>query len=461
VTAQTSAVCVPRSTIPPVVLSSSASSFISSTAAPLFSSAIMATGSLSSTAQGYSFSSTAGILSSTGNAYASSTGPAPTYPVDTVTYRCGNITSATNKTAQYGCPVNECCSSYGFCGTNTTFCGTGCQSNYGQCGNNAAPTYNVTGPFPQDIVTGRCGPINNGSNILFYSCSPGQCCSAFGFCGSAISYCSAGCQTQFGACGNINGTTTTTTTNGTTVTTGFITIGGVQVSGATVFSDCTSPDMLALTFDDGPWSFTPELITYLITNNIAATLFVNGNNWDCIYNAQYVTAYRQALAAGIQFGVHTWNHVDLQTQSYEQTVTQMQDTENALFKILGIRPSWMRPPFGSYNSTTVGILSSIGYTRIAMWEFGGGDSEGQTVAQSEAAYTAYYAATPQGSPIVLQHDPYQSTVEQIVPWVVNYAKTNGKRIVTVGECVGDDPSNWYRGGIQTPAAQDATWVCTS
>ncbi|KAJ6018170.1 class V chitinase [Penicillium sp. IBT 35674x] len=38
------------------------------------------------------------------------------------------------------CPLNVCCSQYGFCGTTSDFCGTGCQNGYGSCGAVDAPT---------------------------------------------------------------------------------------------------------------------------------------------------------------------------------------------------------------------------------------------------------------------------------------------------------------------------------
>ncbi|XP_002976579.2 class V chitinase [Selaginella moellendorffii] len=71
------------------------------------------------------------------------------------------------------CPPGRCCSQYGYCGTTTAYCGSGCQS---QCN--------------QEI----CGIQAN-----FAACSPSSsCCSQYGFCGTGSSYCGQGCQS--GAC---------------------------------------------------------------------------------------------------------------------------------------------------------------------------------------------------------------------------------------------------------------------
>ncbi|KAI1454308.1 hypothetical protein F4805DRAFT_469461 [Annulohypoxylon moriforme] len=50
------------------------------------------------------------------------------------------------------CPLNVCCSQYGFCGTGDLYCGTGCQEGYGGCG--PAPTPSCGG---NSIITRRIG----------------------------------------------------------------------------------------------------------------------------------------------------------------------------------------------------------------------------------------------------------------------------------------------------------------
>jgi len=74
------------------------------------------------------------------------------------------------------CPIGQCCSKNGICGTTNAFCSNskGCQPEYGEC---------------------RCGK-------KFGSCPSGFCCSKYGWCGSDPNYCSAenGCQSKYGEC---------------------------------------------------------------------------------------------------------------------------------------------------------------------------------------------------------------------------------------------------------------------
>jgi len=36
----------------------------------------------------------------------------------------------------------------------------------------------------------------------------------------------------------------------------------------------------------------------------------------------------------------------------------------------------------------------------------------------------------------LMHETYQTTIQTLTPWLINWAKTNNLKLVTVGECLG-------------------------
>jgi hypothetical protein len=91
-----------------------------------------------------------------------------------------------------GCGGGGCCSSYGYCGAATQFCGgviapapvvvsncraTGCPagtccSQYGYCGTSGA----------------HCGVVSYG-NCGYSACGSGLCCTRYGYCGAAGIYC--------------------------------------------------------------------------------------------------------------------------------------------------------------------------------------------------------------------------------------------------------------------------------
>eukprot|EP00835_Amoeboradix_gromovi_P001331 NODE_58_length_25774_cov_0.240545.p9 type:complete len:170 gc:universal NODE_58_length_25774_cov_0.240545:16745-17254(+) len=49
------------------------------------------------------------------------------------------------------------------------------------------------------MIFQRCGIITSNT-----TCNEGYCCSEYGFCGKDSSYCGAGCQLEFGTCGEID-----------------------------------------------------------------------------------------------------------------------------------------------------------------------------------------------------------------------------------------------------------------
>lgn len=49
-----------------------------------------------------------------------------------------------------------------------------------------------------------------------------------------------------------------------------------------VITACTVPGVFALTFDDGPFAYTSELLDILTKNGVNATFFLNGANFGSI-----------------------------------------------------------------------------------------------------------------------------------------------------------------------------------
>jgi len=87
-----------------------------------------------------------------------------------------------------GSEFGGCCSRLGFCGGNSSYCGAGCQGGFGTCFDSGDQ------PVSSD---GRCG---GDDNVTCQGSEYGNCCSPRGFCGSADEYCGTGCQGDFGTC---------------------------------------------------------------------------------------------------------------------------------------------------------------------------------------------------------------------------------------------------------------------
>lgn len=128
---------------------------------------------------------------------------------------------------------------------------------------------------------------------------------------------------------------------------------------------CTLNGMVALTFDDGPYIYTPALLDTLASNNVKATFFVVGDNGGKGQIQDPSTGYpdiiRRMVAEGHMVGSHTWGHQDLATLTADQVRDQMLLNEQALVEILGFFPTYMRPPYTSWNADVLQVLGELGY----------------------------------------------------------------------------------------------------
>jgi peptidoglycan/xylan/chitin deacetylase (PgdA/CDA1 family) len=212
----------------------------------------------------------------------------------------------------------------------------------------------------------------------------------------------------------------------------------------TVITHCTQPGVVALTFDDGPFAYTDQALNLLNNAGFKATFFMNGDNWDSIYNRQ--STVRAVYNGGHQVGSHTWSHADLGTLDYNGVSNQLTMLEDAFVDIIGVYPTYLRPPYLSMSSTALSAAGALGYHVISVdidtidWNLQGNIA---------AAHTNFVNGLNAGGNLVLAHDVHQNTVQQLLPMLINTIRARGLRAVTVGECLGDPASNWYapaRGG---------------
>ncbi|KAF3909266.1 hypothetical protein ABW20_dc0106351 [Dactylellina cionopaga] len=200
-----------------------------------------------------------------------------------------------------------------------------------------------------------------------------------------------------------------------------------------------------MAFDDGPGQYMQQLINTLNAAGAKATFFVTGTLYGCIYARK--TWVQQAYNGGHQIGSHTWSHPsNFGSLTSAQLTTEMQKLETALVNIIGKKPTYMRPPYLATGGSIPSTMATLGY-RIITCDIDSGDWNGYTQAQSQAQFTN--AGTSGNGHIPLMHETIQSTVTQLVPWVLTWAKNNNLKVVTVAQCLGD--TNPYATGTGSSA----------
>ncbi|KZL63549.1 chitin deacetylase [Colletotrichum incanum] len=209
---------------------------------------------------------------------------------------------------------------------------------------------------------------------------------------------------------------------------------------------CTVDGKVALTFDDGPGEYTEKVLDTLEKNgNIKATFFLvgtNGNNG--VANPAYTPLLKRMLGAGHQLASHSWSHKDFNTISRDQQVDELVKNEEIFAKTLGIVPTYFRPPYTHCDDKCISTLNDLSYhvtdynLDTKDWVDGGANSK-QTYS------SAINSANPSSSSfIALAHDIQSFTVNGFVQYMIDVAKEKGFEFTTVGECLGDPASNWYR-----------------
>ncbi|CAD6888206.1 unnamed protein product, partial [Tilletia caries] len=126
-----------------------------------------------------------------------------------------------------------------------------------------------------------------------------------------------------------------------------------------------------------------------------------------------VQALRYSYNAGHQICSHTWSHPNIETLSRPAIDQQVQLVEEALFKILGVVPACIRPPYGSASPSTIQYLNQ--------------------------KYRSLH--TPQNV-IIFNHETVPTTSNQVIPQALQ---------ITVGFAP-------YK-VIGRPGVRDSSWTC--
>ncbi|POW19029.1 hypothetical protein PSHT_05127 [Puccinia striiformis] len=228
-----------------------------------------------------------------------------------------------------------------------------------------------------------------------------------------------------------------------------------QDTAVPVYDTCTVPGSFALTFDDGPYGFSTRLDSTLNAANAKGSFFINGQNWGCIYD--YADVLLERFNNGHFIASHTWSHVHMNQGTYEQLSHQLELVEQAMIRILGVKPLYMRPPYGEYNDVVLQVLRDRGYKGLIMWNQDSGDTF--TPTPSSAQIIDSYRSFPEKT-ISLNHEIKDFTVDQVIPAVIPILQQKGFSLQTVPECLGlsSDPADWYV-RVQEPGTRDDSWTC--
>ncbi|KAF4126923.1 Peptidoglycan/xylan/chitin deacetylase, PgdA/CDA1 family [Geosmithia morbida] len=211
-----------------------------------------------------------------------------------------------------------------------------------------------------------------------------------------------------------------------------------------VIENCKEPNMIALTFDDGPGPYTGTILDILTTKEVKATFFLNAMNTGDMLDESSGRPdnVRRMYAAGHHVASHSYSHKDLDSVLPDVRRDEIVKNEAAFAQVIGVLPTYFRPPYGNCNDACLGLLNELGY-HVITWSLDTLDWE-KNIPASKKVFADQVQSHQQASYIALSHDIHEGTVKELVGYMIDVAKENGYRLVTVGECLGDPRENWYR-----------------
>lgn len=178
--------------------------------------------------------------------------------------------------------------------------------------------------------------------------------------------------------------------------------------------------MIALTFDDGPYTpVTGRILDALQTVNGRATFFVVGSRID-----GREEILKRIADSGCELGNHTYNHVTLRGMRESEIRAQLEKAEEKIFSVTGQKTTVLRPPGGMYDAS----LFTLCDQPIVLWTIDTMDWKHQ---KKEISVQRVLEQAKDGD-IVLMHDLFFPTAEAAEELIAELTE-RGFQLVTVTE----------------------------
>jgi cellulose synthase/poly-beta-1,6-N-acetylglucosamine synthase-like glycosyltransferase/peptidoglycan/xylan/chitin deacetylase (PgdA/CDA1 family) len=221
------------------------------------------------------------------------------------------------------------------------------------------------------------------------------------------------------------------------------------------------PRTVALTFDDGPTEWTPQVLDVLEQNKVPATFFVIGRNV-----TEHPGALRRMVRDGDEVGVHTFTHPELGAVASWRERLEIDATQLAIAGVTGYTTDLLRLPYSSVpdaiTADEVRAIERAGRYRVVFADL---DTRDWARPGVEAIVRAAAPPGDRGAVIML-HDgggnrsQTVAALRQLIPAL----RARGFRFATVSHAIGVR-SAWHkasvgqrlRGSVFTVAVRASRW----
>jgi peptidoglycan/xylan/chitin deacetylase (PgdA/CDA1 family) len=181
--------------------------------------------------------------------------------------------------------------------------------------------------------------------------------------------------------------------------------------------------VIALTFDDGPGPYTPQVLSVLEQYGVPATFFETGENV-----AEYPQYTAMVAAAGYPVENHTWSHPDLTTLPAAQVSSQIDMAQTEIRWVIGQTPDCLRPPYDAWN---VDVLDQVAASGVETMSYSVDPRDWSMPGVSAIVSRVVGAAFP--GAVVDMHDGGGDRSETVaaLPAIITDLRAEGYRFVPV------------------------------
>jgi peptidoglycan/xylan/chitin deacetylase (PgdA/CDA1 family) len=188
---------------------------------------------------------------------------------------------------------------------------------------------------------------------------------------------------------------------------------------------------LALTFDDGPGPYTPEILAILERYGVPATFFEVG-----VLERYFHASTARILDRGDTIGDHTFYHAPMGKLAPARQQAELVQGASAVERYGAAFPRLFRPPFGMWNHATLALLHSYRMLMV-LWTV---DTNDYRLPGYAAIVRSAVAGARPGA-IILLHDGggNRSETVEALPAIIAKLRRRSYRFVTVPQLLLDNP----------------------
>jgi peptidoglycan/xylan/chitin deacetylase (PgdA/CDA1 family) len=189
---------------------------------------------------------------------------------------------------------------------------------------------------------------------------------------------------------------------------------------------------IALTFDDGPGPYTPQVLSVLERLHAPATFFEVG-----VEEKYFHASTAKIVLRGYPIGDHTETHANMAQLPAKQQQSQLLEETEAIGNLGAPFPRMFRPPYGLWDKATLRLLKKYRMLMI-LWTVDTSDYERPGV--PAIVDSAVHGARP--GAIILMHDAGGDRTQTVaaLPKIIRQLRRRGYKLVTVPRLLLDNPA---------------------